>query len=131
MNTTSQITGVFRSTLDRPPQDVVGLVNDLLSLCHEQRLQLDWQADWCRIRTRGGGSEEVIDNPLRKSVFRAILARLAVLCNERSDNFVSPYGGQGKLSVGDNPATLFQVSFANTSDDQWLQLTPLAVSSHP
>jgi hypothetical protein len=125
MNTTSQITGVFRNALQCPSGDVVGLVNNLLSLCHEQRLELDWQADCCRIRPLAGGSEEVIDSPLPKSVFRAILARLAALCNERSRNSVSPYGGQGQLSVGGNPANVVHVSFANTSGEQWFKLEPL------
>lgn len=125
MNTASQLTGVFRSALEHPTRGVVGLVDDLLRLCQEQRLQLDWQADGCRVRSLARGWEEVIDRPLRKSVFRAILARLAALCNERSPNSVSPYGGQGNLSAGANSATLFRVSFTNTPDQQWFQLRPL------
>src|SRR5208282_5382429 len=71
---------------------------------------------------------------LRKSVFRAILARVAVLCNERSPNSVSPYGGQGEVSVGADPAMTFRVEFANTPDEQRLELTrvrPKAVLSFP
>jgi hypothetical protein len=101
------------------------LVNDLLQLCQERGLQLDWQADCCRVRPVAGGSEEVIESPLRKSLFRAILARVAVLCNERSPNSVSPYGGRGELIVGANPATVFRVVFTNTPGEQRLELTPV------
>ncbi len=125
MNTTSQIPGVLRSVFERPSRDVVGLVNDLLSVCQQQTLQLDCQADCFRIRFLAG-PEEVIDNPLRKSVFRAILARLAALCNERSPDSVSPYGGKGSLSLGANPPAFFEVTFSNTSDEKWFKLTPLA-----
>jgi hypothetical protein len=94
-------------------------------LCREQSLQLDWQGDRCRIRTLAGGSEEVLDRPLRKSVFRAVLARVATLCNERNPNSVSPYGGQGELSVGADPPTTFRVTFTNTTEEQKLELSPM------
>jgi hypothetical protein len=126
MNTTSQISAILRRVLERPSRDVVGMANDLLSACQEQALQLDGQADCLRIRPLAGGSEEAIDNPFRKSVFRAIVARLAALCNERNPGSVSPYGGQGRLSVGANPSALIDVTFSNTSDEQWFKLTPLA-----
>jgi hypothetical protein len=126
MNTTSQASGVLRSILERPSGDVVDLVNDLLSVCQEQALQLDCQVDCFRIRSLAGGSEETIDNPLRKSVFRAILARLAALCNERSLDSVCPYGGRVSLSVGANPPALFELTFSNTSDEQWFKLAPVA-----
>jgi len=98
------------------------LVDDLLAVCLEHGLQLDWQADRCRVRSFGGGWEESIDVPLRKSVFRAILARVATLCNERIPNSVSPYGGQGELSVGANRPAVFRVTFANTPTEQKLEL---------
>ncbi len=125
MNTTSQLSEAFCNTLANPGRGVVGLVDDLLRLCQEKGLQLDWQADCFRIRVLANGLDEIIDKPLRKSVFRAILAHLAALCNERSPNSVSPYGGQGELSVGANPAAVFRVSFANTPDEQWLKLRPV------
>src|SRR5579859_6836435 len=100
MNTTSQLTETIRSALEHPSRGVVGPVDDLLRLCPEPGLRLDWQ--------------EVIDVPLRKSVVRAVLARIAVLCNERNPNSVSPYGGQGELTAGENPPAAFRASFTNT-----------------
>lgn len=125
MKTTSEIAETFRRLSERPTGGVIGLVDDLLAACRDSGLELDWQADRCRVRPRGGDWEDVTDISLRKSVFRAILARIAVLCNERNPNSVSPYGGQGELTVGADPATIFRVTFANTPDDQRLELRPV------
>jgi hypothetical protein len=65
-----------------------------------------------------------MDVPLRKAVLRAVLARLAVLCNERNPNSVSPYGGHGELLAGGNPPMVFRVAFANTTAEQKLELLP-------
>jgi hypothetical protein len=123
MNTTSKLAEAFRDAIEHPRDGAVGIVDDLLRLCPEQGLRLAWQADNCRIHCRIGDSEETIDVPLRKSVFRAILARIAVLCNERTPNSVSPYGGESELSIGTNPPEVFRVSFANTPTEQMLELT--------
>jgi hypothetical protein len=94
-------------------------------VCAEHGLQVDWRAGLWRVRPLGGGPDEVIDRPTRPSVFRAILARVAALCNERSPNSVSPYGGQGTLAVGPDKAAVLQVSFANTPEEQWLDMRPV------
>lgn len=122
MNTTSQLAGLLRSALAHPGRGIVGLVDDLLRLCPESGLRLDWQADRCRIRALPDDSEALLDLPLRKSVVRAILARVAALCNERNPRSVSPYGGQGELSVGVNPPAVFRVTFTNTADEHRLEL---------
>jgi hypothetical protein len=122
MSAAARISGIFQGVLERPAGGVVGLVDDLMRLCQEHGLQLDWQAASCRVCSLTDGWEEVIDRPLRKSAFRALLARVAALCNERNPDSVSPYGGQGELAIGPDPAAVFRVSFANTPDEQWLQL---------
>ena len=123
MNTTAKLAEAFRNAIGHPRRGVVGIVDDLLRLCPEQVLRLDWQADSCRIHCRTGDSEETLDFPMRKSAFRAMLARIAVLCNERTPNSVSPYGGESELSIGTNPPAVFRVTFANTSAEQMLELT--------
>jgi hypothetical protein len=123
MSTASHISEEFQRVLARPTGGISGLVDDLLAVCREHSLQLDWQAGRCRVRPSGSEWEEVIDLPLRKSVFRAILARVAALCNERTPNSVSPYGGQGEFSVDGNPPAAFQVAFLNTPTEQKLALT--------
>src|SRR4051812_16731720 len=99
----------FRHTLIHPTNGIAGLVNDLLAVSRDHSLKLDWQAKRCQVRFFGGDREEQIDVPIRRSVFRAILARMATLCKERPPNAVSPYGGQGELSVASNPGGLIRV----------------------
>ncbi len=122
MNATIQIAGVIRGIIMRPTGGIVGLVDDVLVVCHEHGLQLDWQADRFRFRSPDGEWEELPDVTLPKSVFRAILARIAALCNQRTPNSVSPYGGQGELTVGEDQTARFRVSFSNTLAAQRLEL---------
>src|ERR1700681_516582 len=103
MSTASPLSGVLQRALALPANGVIGLVDDLLLVCRDHDLQLDWQSNRCRVHHFEGAGEELFDVPLRKSVFRAILARLAILCNQRNPDSVSPYGGEGELSVGPNP----------------------------
>jgi hypothetical protein len=126
MSTTSQLPEVLRRVLEHPTGGVAGLVDDLLVVCQEHGLEIDWQAGCCRVRSFGGDWQELTDLPLRKSVFRAILARVAALCNERAPNSVSPYGGHGELSPRANPAAVFRVAFVNTPTIQRLELTAAA-----
>jgi hypothetical protein len=123
MNTTSHIAEELRRVLTHPRHGVVGLVDDLLTVCQKHHLQLDWQNNRCRVRFTGGAWEELTDLPIRKSIFRAILACIATLCNEKTPNAVSPYGGQYEWLTGENPPTVFRVLFANTASEQKLELT--------
>jgi hypothetical protein len=85
-------------------------------------LQLAWHANRCQVRPLGTGPQESAEVPLPKSVFRAIVARIAALCNERSPYSVSPYGGEGELSLGTDPLVVFRVAFANTPGEQRLEV---------
>jgi anti-anti-sigma factor len=125
---------LLRRILLHPTGGIAGLVDDLLAACLKLGLQLDCHPDRWRVRSSGGGWEELKDLSLRKSVFRALLARLAALCNERTPNSVSPYGGQGELSAGADPAAVFRVVFVNTASGQQFQLaavTPPAAGTAP
>jgi hypothetical protein len=128
MNTT-QLPGTIRGILTQPTGGVAGLVDNLLAVCLEHGLQLERDAGRCHFRSFGGCWEELTDVRLRKSAFRAVLARLAALCNERTPNSVSPHGRQGELSAGANPLALFRVSFTNTPAEQKLELTTLIVQA--
>lgn len=103
---------------------VVGVVDDLLGLCREQGLQLTWHANQCQVRALGAGTQEATAVPLSRSVFRAILARMAALCNERSPHSISPYGGEGELTAGPDPPAVLRVALANTPGEQRLQVRP-------
>ena len=61
---------------------------------------------------------------LQKTVVRAVLARIAVLCNEFKPNSVSPYGGAGKVLLASEPSAEVQVSFVNTKETIRLELYP-------
>jgi hypothetical protein len=125
MNNLSPFPERLQRAFEPTQRGVVGLVDDLLSLGREQGLQVDWQANRCRVRPLGAQPQESIEIQLPKSVFRAILARMAALCNERIPNSVSPYGGEGELSVCTNPPMVFRVSFINTSGEQALEVRRL------
>ncbi len=122
MNNVSPSSERLQKAFEPTRRGVVGLVDDLLGLCREHGLQLDWQANNCRVRPLGAELHGSTEIPLEKSVFRAILARLAALCNERTPNSVSPYGGEGELSVRTNPPTVFRVAFTNTPSEQRLEV---------
>ncbi len=104
------------------PRGVVGLVDDLLELCREHKLRLNFEDGRCHVRSLEANSQDALDVPLPQSVFRAVLARIAALCNERVPNSVTPYRGEGTLSVGINPSTAFHVSFTNTPTEQRLEV---------
>ena len=131
MSKSSPILAALQSAFERPTDGVVGLVDELLKLSRQGAIQLEWRDERCRVRSLADNAIEVIETPLRKSVFRAILARLAALCNERKADSVSFYGGQGFSGTRADPASLVQVSFANTQEEQWCKIEPLAQAAPP
>jgi hypothetical protein len=107
---------------------VVGLVDDLLALCHTHQLRINFQDSHCYIRPLGADPHDALDVPLPKSVFRAVLARIAALCNEHHPGSVTPYRGEGEIvvpaPVSENrvqPSTC-HVAFTNTPTDQRLEV---------
>jgi hypothetical protein len=113
----------LRDLFAQPRNGAAGLADDLLALCREHRLELTWQAGRCRARRAGEAWQEVEGAALRASVVRAILARLAELCKERSAGSCSPYGGRGEIRLGPDPAAVLHVEFVNTPGEQRLQVT--------
>jgi hypothetical protein len=109
---------------DRSPRGVVGLADDLLRLCADQRLELDWRGDRLRVWSADGW-EEVVADPLPGPIFRALLARLAAVGNEQAPGSASPYEGQFEWSGGNEP---LRVTFVNRPGEHRLNLTPLAAS---
>jgi hypothetical protein len=121
MNTVTSPERLIRG-LATPTRGILGLVDDLLAAAREHGLRLEWHAGHCRVRFLEGGLADWIEVPLSKSVVRAALVRVAVLCNERKPNSVSPYGGLGEVMIGADPATALRVAFINTPEEQWLEL---------
>ena len=105
-----------------PKLGVLGLVDELLAAARQREIRLTWRAGRCLVEFEGGGSPDRFEVSLPKSVVRAILARVATLCNQRHPDSVSPFGGQGELIIeADRPETI-RVAFANTPEIQSLEL---------
>lgn len=126
MNDRANYLAVIDEMLLHPTGGIVGLVNDLLLLCEKHHLEIDWQPKCYRIRSGNGPWEEISTRPYRPAIFRDMMARLAVLCNEQPPNDVSFYGGQGRFSTQSN--AVFHVNFVNTPAEQHLQLIPIRIS---
>jgi hypothetical protein len=93
MSTLSPPVKAVCDVLKAPKGGIVGLVDDLLTSCPGDGLQLDWQDGRFRVRSSTEDWHELSEVPIRRSVFRANLARLAYLCN------CSPYGGRGDIAL--------------------------------
>ena len=115
-----------RAVLTPTPRGVVGLVDDLLAVGRDQPLRLDFDAGRCRVSRPDGAVAEVALPP---AVFRAALARVAALCNDRHPASVTPYAGRGELTAGTDPAAGIAVAFSNTAAEQWLELGPAGAAA--
>lgn len=116
----------------RPTQrGVVGIVDDLLSLSQQMDLQLHWHDDLCRALVIGAEPEDTVQLPIPKSVFRAVLARLATLCNGQNPGSTSLYGGEGELMIGADRTTFCRVAFTNTPGAQRLEMVRIHAGHEP
>ena len=100
------------------------MVDDLLGACCGHNIQLAWQDGQCRLSSSDGEWEDTIDLPIRRSVFRAILARVATLCNIQLADSVSPYGGTADLTVGYTPTGMLTVTIVNTPAEHGMRIAP-------
>ena len=113
----------------KPKRGVLGMVDDLAEASREHGWRLDWNAGRCRVCPMGNDPAcEAFELPLAKSVFRALLARVAALCNQRAANSVSPYEGLGEFAVGNGPVTIFEAAFKNTPGEQTLRILKVDAS---
>ena len=108
--------------LIQPVGGVVGLVDELITVSRQQRIELTWHVDLCQIALTSTNPPAEITVPMSRAVFRAMLARIATLCNASHPDSVSPYGGRGELVCGSDPALTVAVIFENTTDQQSLKL---------
>jgi hypothetical protein len=112
----------LESALANPDRGIVGFVDELVAASREQDLRFGWQDGCCYMTFPGCESSDRIDVPLRKSVVRAALARIAALCNERNPGSVSPYGGQGEITIDSDPSRTIHANFVNTQGTVSLEL---------
>jgi hypothetical protein len=104
------------------------LVDELLAVSREHDIRIAWQAGRCLVSFPNGESPGPIEMLLPRSVVRAVLARVVVLCNERNPNSVSPYGGRSAVVVDADPAKAIRVAFVNTPNEQRLELASVRLS---
>jgi hypothetical protein len=119
---TSSTRELIQRALSYPSAGVVGAVDELLAIATEYSFRLERQPDGCRVHLLDSATSDFVDVQIRNSAFRAILARISVLCNQQHSNCVSPYGGQGELVIGSSPTTKLHVSFVNTPAEQSIDL---------
>lgn len=123
MNTmTTQATEAILDVL-RSAIGVVDLVDGLFSACVKEGrgIRLQWRTGGCFLRP--DGEPELLLETLRtKSQFRAVLARVAVVCNDRCPNSVSPHFGRVTLPSAANDSQVIRVFLVNTPEKQSLQI---------
>jgi hypothetical protein len=129
VNPSRTVQDCLRQAFAKTPRGVVGLTEQLLGACAGGHVEFERVGDSCVCRWGGSGEVQEATVPLPPAAFRTILARIAVLCNERSPNSVTPYGGKGLLAVEGEAATVFQVAFVNTPEKQQLELKSLSAEA--
>jgi hypothetical protein len=125
MSPSETVHDCLRQAFATTPHGVVGLTEQLLRACVGGDVVFERVGDRCICRSIRSGDVQEATVPLPPAAFRTILARIAVLCNERSPNSVTPYGGKRLLAVKGEALTVFQVAFVNTPDKQLLELKSL------
>jgi hypothetical protein len=101
-----------------------GLTDQILEACVGASVSFFSQGKQIRYCCRADGETSDGIAPLSGSIFRAILARVAVRCNEHVPDSVTPHGGKGVVAVGDDLVTLLAVQFVNTPEKQELNVQP-------
>lgn len=109
-----------------PMRGVVGLVDELLTICNEHALSIRWHLTGIQVDVSKNSEHEIVDVSVRKSIFRAVLARLAALCNTTEPGSVSPHSGVGEIVVEGTPAVRYGLRFANTPDELRLDISLLS-----
>ncbi|MBI1832945.1 MAG: DUF2934 domain-containing protein [Planctomycetes bacterium] len=126
MSVSSPYLAALRKAVEAPSNGFVSIVDDVLALCRQHALQLEWRDNKCRVRSHE--RDDVIEFSLRKSGFRAMLARIASLCDEQAPGTFEPYGGSGALSSASDSNGMLGVAWMNTPDHQWLVIVPAAAT---
>jgi hypothetical protein len=109
---------------------IVGLTDQLLAACVGSDVQFKRVGNRCVCNWTVNGETKEAQAPVPPAAFRTILARVAALCNEYSPNSVTPYRGEGLLTVKGPPPTVVRVAFVNTPDEQRLEVKRNAEGGH-
>lgn len=119
----------LKDVLADGPRHIVDLVDDILEVFRAQAMRLEWEDGKCRVQSLPLGSSPPMDVEIPLSVFRAILVRLATLCNQHSPESVSPYGGDGEF-LWDSQQ--FRIEFSNNNPEGFhFEIFPVSHASKP
>ena len=106
------------------------LVDDILAYVVENRARIVWVRELVTEFPLDGGTSRSLGFAYRNSVARAVIARLAALCEVAIGNPFHPYRGEGSFTDPRWPHVRFFVEFSNSSAELCLELTPV-FSSEP
>jgi hypothetical protein len=109
---------------------IVGLTDQLLAACVGSDVEFKRDGNRCVYSWTVNGETREALVPLPPAAFRTILARVAALCNEYSPNAVTPYGGEGLVTVKGPPPTVVRVAFVNIPNEQRLEVRSSAEGSN-
>jgi hypothetical protein len=108
---------------------IVGLTDQLLEACVGSDAEFKRVGNRCVCNWTINGETTEALVPLPPAAFRTILARVAALCNEYSPNAVTPYRGEGLLTLKGSPPAIVHVAFVNSPDEQRLEVKRNATQS--
>ncbi len=123
------MTRKLRAILENPGDGIVAMVDSLLTNCADYRVEVEFREDIYQGEVLDARGRFTVESSIPKPVLRAIIARVAALCNEQTPHAVSPYGGEGELTVSAKPGALLKAVFVNTTDQQHLTLTTLRTAT--
>jgi hypothetical protein len=101
---------------------IVGLTDQLLEACVGSEVAFKRVGNRCVCNWTVNGETKEALVPVPPAAFRTILARIAALCDEYSPKAVTPYRGEGLLTIKGPPPTVVRVAFVNTPDEQRLEV---------
>ncbi len=102
------------------------IVEAILEMSSKAQFRIRLTPGRCQYR-HNGQTTQTTEIALPKTHLRAVLARLAVRCNELRPFCVTPYGGKTLLRLSPKK-TPIQLHFANTPDAQFVDVRPFKSS---
>lgn len=121
----SQIPGLVQAKLAGRKIDVVGFIDELLSLVKEAGGLRCYLATDRRLRFELDGQASEVELESARSKLRMLCARLSVLCTGTNGSAVSSYGGEGTITSLQIPSPGWKLRFSNTPGEQEFTLTLL------
>lgn len=88
--------------LSTPSDGIRSVAKTLIEAAQNYDMTLNWDNGRCLVTVKNDSVSESIEVPLRRSVIRATLAHLATLCKADHPDALSPYGGEGRITLNEH-----------------------------